>query len=340
MLSHRQGFYEHVFFFGDLGGSDMSRSRHTITVPIAALLVLLMAATGWSFGPQGPGGGGPGQSTLSGGSECGAIGGRPGGAFNLSAGFGSGRSNGVDSGSPRLDFSSLGMDYATAYNIRGVYTPVRLFPNLNIGFDYTYMHFTGSTGNYQGVGNPILTPGQGADAVLDVGLVSVMGDYLPVIDSNGITVGPRLQWLLLTDSLELTNTTMNRSSKETKTKSMYGIGLAGKVDFSRLVGGGGGMIDPYIKFAAAIGQGDDVRYNTWEIFASIFKGDSIFGTTGSGFWRFPRLGVGIDVGWVQYYFATVGKDEDTYVDQQQRTIRCDTMHYRLNVPYVRGTITF
>jgi len=343
MVSHEQGFYKHVVFLGDLGGSHMSRSRHTLTLSIATLLVLLMAAAGWCGGPVGPAGPGANQAAprgFGGGATGDGAGGSP--AFNVSGGFGSGGSNGVDSGSPWVNFSSLGISNAFAYNVKGVYTPVRVLPNVNIGFDYTYMHFTGSTNNYSGGWHPILANGQGADATLDIGLWSVTGDYLPVIANNAITAGPRLQWLLLTDNFQLTNTTTNVSGNDTKSKSMYGFGFAGKIDFSRLAGGGGGVIDPYVKFAAAIGQGADVRYFTYEIFASIFKGDGIYDTTGSGFWRFPRLGVGIDIGWVHYGFASFGKEDETYLPPPPpgSIIRSQNMNYHLDVPYVRGTVTF
>ena len=308
----------------------MSRSRHTLTLSIATLLVLLLAAAGWCGGPVSPAGQGASQFTprgFGGGSTGDGAG--SGSSFNVSGGAGSGGSNGVDSGSPWVNFSSLGISRAFAYNIRGVYTPVRVLPNVNISIDYTNMHFYGSTNNYSGGFHPILANGQGADATLDIGLLSVTGDYLPVVGNDALTAGPRLQWLLLSDTFQLTNTTTNASGTDTKSKSMYGIGFAGKIDFSRLTGGGRGIIDPYVKFAASIGQGEDVRYG-------------IYDTTGSGFWRFPRLGLGVDIGWIHYGFASFGKEDETFFPPPPpgSVIRSQNMNYHLDVPYVRGTVTF
>lgn len=321
----------------------MSRSRHTLTLSIATLLVLLMAAAGWCGGPVGPSGSAANQIAprgFGGGATGDGTGG--GSSFNASGGAGSGGSNGVDSGSPWVNFSSLGISRAFAYNFRGVYTPVRVLPNFNISLDYANMHFSGSTNSYSGGWHPILVNGQGADATLDVGLWSVTGDYLPVVGNSGMTVGPRLQWLLLTDTFSLTNTTTNVSGTDNKSNSMYGFGFAAKMDFSRIAGGGRGVIDPYVKFAAAIGQGANVRYFTYEIFVSLFKGDGIYDTTGSGFWRFPRLGAGVDLGWIHYGFASFGKDDETFVPPPPpgSVIRSQNMNYHLDIPYVRGTVTF
>ncbi len=321
----------------------MSRSRHTTTLSIATLLVLLMAVAGWCGGPVSSAGSGDSQLAPRGfGGGPSGDGSTGGSAFNISGGGGSGGANGVDSSSPWVNFSSLGIERAFAYNIRGVYTPVRVLPNVKISLDFTKMHFSGSTGSYSGGWHPILVNGQGADATLDIGLWSVTGDYLPVIANNAITAGPRLQWLLLSDTFQLTNTTTNVSGSDTKSKSMYGFGFAGRIDFARLAGGGTGVIDPYVKFAAAIGRGEDVRYLTYEIFVSIFKGDGIYDTTGSGFWRFPRLGVGVDVGWIHYGFASFGKEDETFLPPPPpgSVIRSQNMNYHLDIPYIRGTVTF
>jgi len=316
----------------------MSKSRHFSVLSIAALFVLLLAATGWCGGPvdasrgqaapMGPWGG----TTQAAPTQT---------AFNLSGGVGSGNANGVDSASPWVNFASLGIHNAFAWNVRGTYTPVRLFPNVRIGLDYMNVKFTGSTNNYTGAWHPILLNGQGAEGRLDLGLWSLTGDWMPPLVNNAITIGPRVQWMLLNDRFELTNTTTNNSGVDNKTRSMYGIGFAGVIDFARLAGGGMGMIDPYIKFAASVGAGAKVRYYNYEIFVSIFKGDGSYDTMSSGFWRFPRLGVGVDLGYVHYGFASYDEEDEVYAGWVPGTyVRPKSLRYDLGVPYIRGTVTF
>jgi hypothetical protein len=305
---------------------------------ITALFLLLLAATGWCGGPVAPSG--PQAVPFAPGAPSSAP---TQTAFNLSGGVGSGNANGVDTTSPWVNLASIGIKDAFAWNVRGTYTPVRYLPNVRIGLDYMNVKFTGSTSNYSNSGawHPILVNGQGAEGKLDLGIWSLTGDWLPYMVNNAVTIGPRIQWMLLNDRFELTNTTTNASGVGTKTASMFGIGFAGKIDFARLAGGGGGMIDPYIKFAASVGQGAKVRYYSYEIFLSIFKGDGIYNTESSGFWRYPRLGVGVDLGYVHYGFASHDEDNEFYAAAPPgANIRPNNLRYDLGVPYIRGTVTF
>lgn len=314
---------------------------------IVSAMVLVSGAVGWCGGPvtsRAPGADalppgqqpGPGMSA----GDQGGI-----GALSMSGGAGSSYANGANGVSPWVNYDSVGLRDAFTYALRGRYEPQMFGLNLGINGEYLASNFSGETAHWDGyTGHPILTSGAGASAKLDISLVTVSADFgvsdLVLGRGSAIQIGPRILWTQYTDTFKLENTRTQSHVQKSRSFAMFGVGLIGVFDLARLSGmsfsSPYGSSSPEFSFVASLAKGSSMRYYNWEVWLKIFQtsGDAPYYNSGG---YFPMPEIAAEIGWIRYDFdETI--EEDTVT--QAGLSRDGNANYSLNIPMIRGIVTF
>jgi hypothetical protein len=119
---------------------------------------------------------------------------------------------------------------------------------------------------------------------------------------------------------------------------MFGLGLAGCINFNKLVGGGLGLT-PTLNFAATIGSGKQMEYSNWDFWVTVFKHKS---EHRSRWWPFSASIW--DIGYNSYNFRFKGQRDDpiwvTAPDGFSMGVPSEDIKYTVGVPGARVTFAF
>jgi hypothetical protein len=312
----------------------MSRSRHLLSLSIATLCVLMLAAVSWCGGPVDAVSRGAGAPNFGDGGFGDSGGAANGLSMSASGGLSSG--NGVDSQSPWINFDSLNMHNGYSYGVRASYIPVGFASNFRIIGDWTKAHLSGS-GTYPlgSFPHPVLVPGMEAGGTLDINLLTVNVDYdlSSFLSYSAMKFGPRVQYLNYSDSFFLWGPVASDTAN--KAYGMFGVGAFGIINFGKLAGLGMGGYSPTLSFACALGGSKSMWNTSWEVFLSVFN------TSSASFLSSMPLTVTAEVGYTNYNFKY---KEDTVqgilLPSPPGGAITNDMKYQLGVPFIRGTVVF
>jgi len=323
----------------------MSKSRHMLVLSITTLFVLLLAATGWCGGPVDPSGSraGADQAGPQGSPGATGDGAARGGGFSMSGGAGTPTVNGVDGASPYVSFASLmesGRGQA-AFTFKASYVP-KLAPDFRVTGQWITGGWGGWTASYSGPAHPILVNGLSAGCKLNLNIWTLRAEY-DVNCYDAVSMGPRFELTQYSDTFTLVGPDTAAGSSETAAKghsySMLGLGLAGCINFNKLVGGGLAGLTPTLNFVATIGAGKQMEYSNWDVWVTVFKHKR---EQQSRWWPFSTSIW--ELGYNSYNFRFKGQRDDpiwvTAPDGFSTAVPSEDIKYKVGVPGARVTFAF